>query len=108
MHEAWPWDELVARREQFRTTTCVAQYEGYVADHLHKARAFAQAADASGQVDEGALAAPAGQPTAPPKALPGQPVAPPVDANLVERQANLKKFSKAAYNAFHKLFECSR
>ena len=43
LHAAWPWDELVARREQFRNAITFAQYMGYAGSHLHKARDFLQA-----------------------------------------------------------------
>ena len=40
VHEAWPWSELVARREKFRTAHCLAQYQGFALDHFYKARDF--------------------------------------------------------------------
>ncbi|KAL1512083.1 hypothetical protein AB1Y20_005355 [Prymnesium parvum] len=72
VHEAWPWGELVSRREEFRTLMCVAQYEGFVVDHLWKAREFLSADDET------------------------------------DGQTKLARFSKAAYNALHKVFEAMR
>lgn len=53
--EAWPWRELVAMREAFRTQVAFAQYLGLAGERLHRAQRLLEGSSGGGTLDTAAL-----------------------------------------------------